>query len=93
VEYRGQQFLGQTRARELLWRHRLQLQTTSHLPGQSNTASGKDPVLAFIFRQKELETPDNCAPSLKEEILPAETALTTESQRRELVSLTSADRG
>jgi hypothetical protein len=86
VEYRGQPFLGQARATELLMRHHLRLQTTSHLPGQSNTASGKDPVWAFIFSQEEVQTPDNCAPSLKEESLPAGTALTTETQRRELVS-------
>jgi hypothetical protein len=41
---------------------------------------------AFIFGQEEVQTPDNCTPSLKEESLPAETALTTETQRRELVS-------
>jgi hypothetical protein len=47
VEYRGQPFLGQARARELLRRCHLRLQTTDHLPGQSNTASGKDPVLGL----------------------------------------------
>jgi hypothetical protein len=47
VEYRGQQFLGQARATELLRRRHLRLQTTSHLPGQSNTAFGKDPVLGL----------------------------------------------
>jgi hypothetical protein len=41
---------------------------------------------AFIFSQEEVQMPDNCAPSLKEESLPPETALTTETQRRELVS-------
>jgi hypothetical protein len=47
VEYRGQPFLGKARARELLRRRHLRLQTTGHLPGQSNTPSGKDPVLAL----------------------------------------------
>jgi hypothetical protein len=47
VEYRGQPFLGQARARELLRRRHLQLQTTGPLPGQSNTAPGKDPVLGL----------------------------------------------
>jgi hypothetical protein len=47
VEFRGQPFLGQERATELLRRRHLQLQTTGHLPGQSNTASGKDPVLGL----------------------------------------------
>jgi hypothetical protein len=47
---------------------------------------GKILFWAFIFCQEEVQTPDNCAPSLKEESLPAETALTTETQRRELVS-------
>jgi hypothetical protein len=47
---------------------------------------GKILFWAFIFNQEEVQTPDNCAPSLKEESLPAETALTTETQRRELVS-------
>jgi hypothetical protein len=47
VEYRGQQFLGQARATELLRRRHPWLQTTGHLPGQSNTASGKDPVLGL----------------------------------------------
>jgi hypothetical protein len=41
---------------------------------------------AFVFSQEEVKTPDNCTPSLKEESLPAETALTAETQRRELVS-------
>jgi hypothetical protein len=86
VEYRGQQFLRQARTRELLRQRHLQLQTTSHLPGQTNTASGKDPVWDFINSQEEVQTPDNCAPSQKEESLPAETALTTEIQKRELVS-------
>jgi hypothetical protein len=40
-------FLGQARARELLRRRHLRLQTTGHLPGQSNTASGKDPALGL----------------------------------------------
>jgi hypothetical protein len=35
VECRGQQFLGQARARELLRRRHLKLQTTGHLPGES----------------------------------------------------------
>jgi hypothetical protein len=35
VEYRGQPFLGQARARKLLRRHHLRLQTTGHLPGES----------------------------------------------------------
>jgi hypothetical protein len=71
VEYRGQQFLGQARARDLLrWRH-FPLQIL---------------FWAFNFSQDEVQTPDNCAPSLKEESLPAETALTTETQMRELVS-------
>jgi hypothetical protein len=47
---------------------------------------GKILFWAFIFSQEEVQTPDNCAHSLKEESLPAETALTTETQRRELVS-------
>jgi hypothetical protein len=47
VEYRGQPFLGQARARELLRRRFLRPQTTGHLPGQSNTAPGKDPVLGL----------------------------------------------
>jgi hypothetical protein len=47
VEYRGQQFLGQARARELLRRRHLRFQITGHLPGQSNTASWKDPVLGL----------------------------------------------
>jgi hypothetical protein len=47
---------------------------------------GKILFWAFIFSQEEVQTPDNCTPSLKEEGLPAETALTTETQRRELVS-------
>jgi hypothetical protein len=47
---------------------------------------GKILFWAFIFSEEEVQTPDNCAPSLKEESLPAETALTTETQRRELVS-------
>jgi hypothetical protein len=47
---------------------------------------GKILFWAFIFGQEEVKMPDNCAPSLKEESLPAETALTTETQRRELLS-------
>jgi hypothetical protein len=47
---------------------------------------GKILFWAFIFGQEDVQTPDNCAPSLKEESLPAETALTTETQRTELVS-------
>jgi hypothetical protein len=47
VEYRGQPFLGKARARELLRLCHFRLQTTGHLPGQSNTASGKDPVLGL----------------------------------------------
>jgi hypothetical protein len=47
VEYRGQPFLAQARATELLRRRHLLLQTTGHLPGQSNTASGKDPLLGL----------------------------------------------
>ena len=35
VEYRGQPFLGQARARELLRWYHLQLQTTGHLPSES----------------------------------------------------------
>jgi hypothetical protein len=35
VEYRGQQFLGQARATELLRQRHFWLQTTGHLPGQS----------------------------------------------------------
>jgi hypothetical protein len=46
-EYRSQQFLGQARARELLRQLHLRLQTASNLPGQSNTACGKDPVLGL----------------------------------------------
>ena len=46
---------------------------------------GKILVWAFIFGQEEVQTP-NCAPSLKEESLPAKTVLTIETQRRELVS-------
>jgi hypothetical protein len=34
VEYRGQPFLGQARATELLRRRHLRLQTTGHLPGE-----------------------------------------------------------
>ena len=34
VEYRGQPFLGQARATELLRQHHLRLQTTGHLPGE-----------------------------------------------------------
>jgi hypothetical protein len=86
VEYRGQPFLAQARATELLRRRHLQLQTTGHLPGQSNTALGKILFWAFIFSQEEVQISDKCAPSLKEESLPAESALTTETQRRELVS-------
>ena len=117
------------RVTEILGRHHLQLQTTSHLPGKSHRASeaapssapdgrppsGQEPqsfsggdifdsrqlatflakatqllgkilFWAFTFSQEEVQTPDNCTPSLKEESLPAETALTTETQRRELVS-------
>jgi hypothetical protein len=47
VENRGQPFLGKARARELLRLRHLRLQTTSHLPGQTNTASGKDSVLGL----------------------------------------------
>jgi hypothetical protein len=47
---------------------------------------GKILLWAFIFGQEEVQMPDNCAPFLKEESLPAETALTTETQRRNLVS-------
>jgi hypothetical protein len=47
---------------------------------------GKILFWAFIFGQEEVQTPDNCAPSLKEECLPAETALTTETKRIKLVS-------
>jgi hypothetical protein len=50
VEYRAQPFLGQARVRELLRQHHLRLQSTGHLPGQSNTASGKDPVLGLHLR-------------------------------------------
>ena len=50
VEYRGQPFLGQARARELLRQRHLRLQTTCHLPGQSNTAPGKDPVLGLLLQ-------------------------------------------
>ena len=35
VGYRGQQFLGQARATDLLRRRHFRLQTTSHLPGES----------------------------------------------------------
>ena len=44
VEYRGLPILGKARATELLRRRHLPLQTTGHVPEQSNTASGKDPV-------------------------------------------------
>jgi hypothetical protein len=84
VEYRGQQFLGQARARELLRRRHLRLQTTFLV--KAKQLLGKILFWAFIFSQEEVQTPDNCAPSLKEESLPAETALTTEIQRKELVS-------
>jgi hypothetical protein len=47
---------------------------------------GKILFWAFIFSQEEVQAPDNCVPSVKEESLPTETALTTETQRRELVS-------
>jgi hypothetical protein len=47
---------------------------------------GKILFWAFTFSQEEVQTPDNSTPSPKEESLPAETALTTETQRRELVS-------
>jgi hypothetical protein len=47
---------------------------------------GKILFWAFIFGQEEVQTPDKCAPSLKEDSLPAETALITEIQRRDLVS-------
>ena len=47
---------------------------------------GKILFWAFNFGQEEVQTPDNCAPSMKEETLPAETVLTTKTQRRELVS-------
>jgi hypothetical protein len=36
--------------------------------------------------RREVGMPGTCAPSLEEESLPAESALTTETQRRELVS-------
>jgi hypothetical protein len=52
VEYRGQPFLGQMRARELLRQRHLRLQTTGHLPGQSNTASGKDLVLGLLLQPR-----------------------------------------
>ena len=45
---------------------------------------GKILFWAFTLSQEEVQTPDNCTPSPKEESLPAETALTTETQRREL---------
>jgi hypothetical protein len=48
-------------------------------------ARARELLRRLIFSQEEVQTPDNCAPSLKEESLPAETALTTEKQRRELV--------
>jgi hypothetical protein len=86
VEYRGKQFLGQARARELLRQHYLRLQITGPLLTKATQLLGKILFWAFIFSQEEVQTPDNCAPSLKEESLPAQTALTTETQRRELVS-------
>jgi hypothetical protein len=86
VEYRGQQFLGQARATEHLRRRHFRLQTTATFPAKATQLLGKILFWAFIFSQEEVEIPDNCAPSLKEESLPAETALTTETQRRELVS-------
>jgi hypothetical protein len=61
VECRGQPFLAQARATELLRRRYLRLQTTGHLPSQSNTALGKILFWAFIFSQEEVQTPDNCA--------------------------------
>ena len=86
VEYRGQPFLGKARARELLRRRHLRLQTTSTFLAKATQLLGKILFWAFTFSQEEVQTPDNCTPSLKEESLPAETALTTETQRRELVS-------
>ena len=53
VEYRGQPFLGQARATELLRRRHLRLQTTGHLPGESHRASEVAPSSA----------PDNRPPS------------------------------
>jgi hypothetical protein len=45
VEYRGQQFLGQARARDLLKWHHFQLQTIGHLPGES---TGVLPAQRFL---------------------------------------------
>ena len=86
VEYRGQPFLGKARARELL-RHAIfgSRQPATFL-AKATQLLGKILFWAFIFGQEEVQMSDNCAPSLKEESLPAETALTTETQRRELVS-------
>jgi hypothetical protein len=61
-------------------------ETTASVTGQSKTASRKDPVLGLHLWPGVGPKPDNCAPSLKEESLPAETVLTTETQRRDLVS-------
>jgi hypothetical protein len=86
VEYRGQQFLAQARARELLRRHHFGSRQPATFLAKATQLLGKNLFWAFIFSQEEVQTPDNCAPSLKEESLPAETALTTGTQRRELVS-------
>jgi hypothetical protein len=86
VEYRGQPFLGLARARELLRRRHLHSRQPATFLAKATQLLGKILFWAFIFSQEEVQTPDNCAPSLKEESLPAETALTTETQRRELVS-------
>jgi hypothetical protein len=56
VEYRGQPFLRKARARELLRRRHLRLQTIGHLPGESHRASEAAPPSA----------PDNRPPSWRE---------------------------
>jgi hypothetical protein len=86
VEYRGQQLLGQVRATELPRGAIFGSTQPATFLAKPTQLLGKILFWDFIFSQEEVQTPDNCAPSLKEESLPAETALTTETQRRELVS-------
>ena len=61
-------------------------ETTASVTAKATQILGKVLFWAFIFGQEEAQMPDNCAPSLIEESLPAESALTTETQRKELVS-------
>jgi hypothetical protein len=86
VEYRGQPILGRREPQSFLGGAIFGSRQPATFLAKATELLGKILFWAFIFSQEKVQTPDNCVPSLKEESLPAEIALTTETQRRELVS-------